>query len=233
MSSQAAHEATEDAPTIEPTPLGLARTRGQGPAVAMVWAAANGALLAWAHQAAPEARVELLPGFWLGALFLVFVTYTDVEARRIPNAMTVPAMLIGLGASIWLGGGAEAVWPAFRGLLVPFAVLLPFFAFRLMGAGDIKAFMALGALWSAWTTLQIVAWTLLIMGGAAVLVLSMNGDLGDFLRRWGRMARRLLGRADERGYEAPAADSSAVMPLPAGAAIAPATVLWLFAGGPL
>ena len=220
------------APAAEEAPLQVAaaapRERGQGRVVAALWALGTALGLAIAHQMAPAHRLDLLPAYWLGGAFLVAATFIDVERRRIPNFLTVPTMVAALAVHL-----PEAVGPALVGLLAPFVLLLPLYATRVMGAGDVKAFMALGALWRAGTALEIALWTLLIVGAAGVVVLALSGELGTFVRRWGRMLGRLLRRDPERGYEAPAAQSAAHWSLPVGAAIGPATVVWLFAGGPL
>jgi prepilin peptidase CpaA len=76
---------------------------------------------------------------------LLYAVLTDLRARRIPNHLTYPAMLLGLVANTALGGwhglGQSALgWAAGLGVM-----LLPFLL-RAMGAGDVKLVAAIGAI---------------------------------------------------------------------------------------
>ena len=68
----------------------------------------------------------------------------DWRFRRIPNRLTIPALLAGLVASACLQGwpGAKA---ALEGAGISLALLLPFVLLRGLGAGDWKLMGALGA----------------------------------------------------------------------------------------
>lgn len=80
-----------------------------------------------------------------GAVLLaIAAACTDLRSRRIPNWLTVPGLLIGVGANTLLGG-----WSGLRASLlgagVGLALLLPFVLLRSLGAGDWKLAGALGA----------------------------------------------------------------------------------------
>ncbi len=63
--------------------------------------------------------------------------FTDVKARRIPNRLTYPAILIGLGLQGALHGWKGLLLSASGGLLFG-GVLMLFHLVRAMGAGDVK-----------------------------------------------------------------------------------------------
>ena len=119
------------------------------------------------------------------ALFLFVAVGNDVRAYRIPNLLTLPALAAALLVSPWFGathGPLEAALGAATG----FALLLLPYAVGGIGAGDVKALMALGAWLGPATTLGATAWALLAAGSFGVALLSMRGELEDFFARWGR-----------------------------------------------
>lgn len=74
----------------------------------------------------------------------VWAGWLDWRERRIPNWLTVPALVIGLGVNSLAGGwpGAKA---ALEGAGLGLGLLLPFVLARGLGAGDWKLMGALGA----------------------------------------------------------------------------------------
>lgn len=70
---------------------------------------------------------------------------TDLRRRRIYNALTMPAMLVGLAINAAIGGPGGLV-RALAGLALGGVLFFIPFAFGGMGAGDLKLLAALGAL---------------------------------------------------------------------------------------
>ncbi|OLB97105.1 MAG: hypothetical protein AUI15_12965 [Actinobacteria bacterium 13_2_20CM_2_66_6] len=85
----------------------------------------------------------------LAALLLV-VMYTDFRWLRIPNAVTYPAMLIGLvfGVVEGIPGGlfTGGLIDHLAALVLAFALSYPFYAAGGLKAGDAKLLMAIGAM---------------------------------------------------------------------------------------
>lgn len=99
----------------------------------------------------------------LGVLAVAVIT--DVRRRRIYNALTVPAMALGL----ILGGaidGFSGVLLALAGLLLGAALFALPVAFLGRGAGDLKLLAALGALGGP----GFVLWCALLTGVAGALL---------------------------------------------------------------
>ncbi len=84
------------------------------------------------------------------AAFVVAIIYTDARFRRIPNALTYPAMLAGLllGAAEGVPGGilAGGLLDHAAGGALAFLVSWPLYAGGGIKAGDGKFLMAVGAL---------------------------------------------------------------------------------------
>lgn len=68
----------------------------------------------------------------------------DLRTRRIPNLLTVSAVVVGFTLNIWCWGRAGAISSSV-GLLFGLAAFLPFYLAGGFGAGDVKAMAAIGA----------------------------------------------------------------------------------------
>jgi prepilin peptidase CpaA len=75
---------------------------------------------------------------------LILVVYWDGRWRRIPNFVTLPLLVIGLGSGL-LMNGISGAWHSLTGLFLGAGLMLPFFLLRAMGAGDVKLMAAVGA----------------------------------------------------------------------------------------
>lgn len=93
----------------------------------------------------------------------------DVRTHRVPNVLTMGAMLAGLavhGAT----GGQGSLLHSLAGLGLGLALFFPFFALGGLGAGDVKLLGAIGA----WVGAEQVVWVALyscIAGGLVALVM--------------------------------------------------------------
>jgi prepilin peptidase CpaA len=76
---------------------------------------------------------------------LATATAIDWRTYRIPNWLSVGGMALGLLGNAAAEGITSGLLPALAGLALGIAVLLPLYALRLMGAGDVKLMAAVGA----------------------------------------------------------------------------------------
>ncbi len=100
----------------------------------------------------------------------LIATGTDARSRRIPNLLTLPALLVGLAAHA-IAGGASGLGLACLGAVVAGGILLPGWVMGWMGAGDVKLMAAVGA-WLAWPAGLFAALAALIAGGVIALVVA-------------------------------------------------------------
>ncbi len=94
---------------------------------------------------------------------------TDAATRRIPNALTIGAAVVGLAFAAATAGPSGLGWSA-AGWMVGLLVFLPLFALRAMGGGDVKLLAAFGA----WLGPALVCWVAIygaIAGGVLALLL--------------------------------------------------------------
>ncbi len=101
------------------------------------------------------------------AVFLAWATLVaagDIRFRRVANSLVV-AGLIAAFSSTLANANPFGVFPnqALIGMLVGFAGLFPFFAFRVMGAADVKVFAVLGA----WCGVHVLLWLWVVASLAA------------------------------------------------------------------
>ncbi len=91
------------------------------------------------------------------AVGLVIATMTDLRTLKIPNRLTVPMLLLGViyHASVH---GLSGILFSTMGLVTGFTLLVAFYAFGLVGAGDVKILTAIGAwLGPTWICFVFVA----------------------------------------------------------------------------
>lgn len=171
-----------------------------------------------------------LPALGWAAAFLFLMVEEDVRRMRIPNWLTLPALLLAIGHAGWFGGLA-GVTAALAGAALGFALLLLPFAVRWIGAGDVKAVMVLGALWGAGAVLGLIWWMIVIGGALGVAILAARGGLLDAGRRWLHSAA-LLVSARKLVYFGPEPGSAATGGLPLGVAIGLGVAAYQLWGAP-
>ncbi len=180
----------------------------------------SAALLASAQEAP-------LPALGGAAVFLMLAVEQDVRRMRIPNWLTLPALLGALGYA-GFAGGLLGLGTALFGALTGFAILFVPFLLRWLGAGDVKAVMVLGALWGAPVLLPVLWWMVVAGGLLALAVLITRGGFLDLLARW-RDSARITFATRSWTYFQPQAGSVAAGGVPFAVAIglgAAAFQLW-------
>jgi prepilin peptidase CpaA len=156
-----------------------------------------------------------------GAVILCGVaSWSDLRSRRIPNALTIPALGAALCVHGALGAGQGLLLSA-CGALAAGALLLPGYLFRFTGAGDVKLLMAVGAILSFPAAL-FAGLAALIFGGLLGLLTAIRlGRLREILGRTAGLARWAAARA--AGVPVAAPETSKIH-IPFGVAVALATV---------
>jgi len=104
----------------------------------------------------------------IASFFLLLICTTDTLYAKIPNYFTLILALGGVLLHSWQGG-SHGLMTALLGLLTGFLILIIPYLLGGMGAGDVKALAALGALLGPETILQVALYMALFGGLISVL----------------------------------------------------------------
>jgi prepilin peptidase CpaA len=107
-------------------------------------------------------------GRWVLAAVVLVAAGIDWRSRKIPNWLTLPAMVAGLAINGLAGIGFV---PALLGMLAALGVYFLFFAAGFRGAGDGKLMGAVGA-FVGWPQIAIVMVLVALFGAVAALGLA-------------------------------------------------------------
>ncbi len=108
----------------------------------------------------------MIPFDVIGVILLstaLFCAVTDLVTGKIYNVVTFSIIVFGLLYHGFLVDGHGALF-ALLGITLGFLLFFPFFAFRAMGAGDVKLLMAIGAL-QGWAFVLSTALYAMVAGG--------------------------------------------------------------------
>ena len=119
---------------------------------------------------------------WAAALVFLIVE-GDVRCRRIANRVTFPALALALAYG-FAAHGAAGLSAALLAAAAAFGLLLVPYAVGALGAGDVKAAMALGALVGPSTTAGMLAFALAFGGLIALATVAASGQARGVLQRW-------------------------------------------------
>lgn len=159
-----------------------------------------------------------------GAILMSLIAgWTDWRSRRIPNWLTVPAFGVGVVASTILGGwsGLKA---SLLGTALAFALLLPFWLLKSLGAGDVKFAAALGAYTGPGPLIDILILSVFVAGAMALALVIYKKRLLETLRNIGHILVSLVT------FRLPGAhvtlDNPKALTIPKGVALALTVVLY-------
>jgi len=117
--------------------------------------------------------------YLFGALALVAAAF-DFKTRKIPNLLTLPALAAGLGLAGFCG--LAVFRGAALGMAVAVAVFVPLFFAGVFGAGDGKLVMALSTVLGARGAFELVLWSIIAGGLAAIVILARRHRLKAVVR---------------------------------------------------
>lgn len=150
----------------------------------------------------------------------------DVRVRRIPNWLTLPAVLFGLILNSLLVH--RGLLLALGGIGCALLVYFPLYLVRGMGAGDVKLMAAVGAICGPSNWLLIFLGTALIAGGASIVAVVLKRRFIETAHNLDFIITSLL-RAKSPSQVDPSIsiENSRALRMPHGAFIASGAMLFL------
>lgn len=106
-------------------------------------------------------------------LLLVLAVISDIKTRKIKNIIVYPFILIGLIIGL-CESGIKGILEASWGMLIPIFLLFPLFLLRMLGAGDIKCFSAVGAIMGGRFAFDSIIFSFLAGGVFALIIMIVN-----------------------------------------------------------
>ncbi|HUJ94965.1 MAG TPA: A24 family peptidase [Terriglobales bacterium] len=166
----------------------------------------------------------LKEGVWVLATVLAIIAgWTDWRTRRIPNWLTVPALLFGIALNtlVW---GWQGTKDSLLGAGLGLVLLLPFVLVRALGAGDWKLVGAMGAFVGPQTLISVLVVAILIAGIMGAILIIRKRRVGQTLKNLWQMFQAFL-TLRLPGPEL-TLDNPASLKIPFGVAFALAAVLF-------
>src|SRR5947209_2741036 len=119
-----------------------------------------------------------LPLQWALLAVVLTAAIYDFRFRKIPNWVNACGLVLGFGLNT-LFFGPHGLVLASEGLLLDFAVYLPLYLLRGMGAGDVKLMAAIGALAGPANWFEIFLGTAFVGGAAAAVYALSKGRFNE------------------------------------------------------
>ena len=155
--------------------------------------------------AACAVAIPAAAGWFLGIVFtfaLLFATWIDTKTRLIPNRLTYPLVLFGIGSNLVVSllvsdevAGVVGFEESLKGAGLCFSLMLMLFLSNATGGGDVKLATAIGAFLGPQDGIMAIAWCH-VLAGIVVLVwmLSRVRVLRGLRRAWAYGETCILSR---------------------------------------
>ncbi|MBY4675731.1 A24 family peptidase [Marinobacterium arenosum] len=153
-------------------------------------------------------------------LILVVAVVADLRSHRIPNLLTLSAVVMGIGLQTYFLE-SRGLMAAVFGLMAGLVLFLPLYLKGAMGAGDVKLLAAIGCFVGPLAVLLAACFSLIAAVFYSLALMAVKGELFTTLRRyWTVFALRY--------YVPPGKSEVAAQRIPFAAAIAAGTLVQLW-----
>ncbi len=161
---------------------------------------------------------------WMFALGVTLLAgWVDFRTRKIPNWLTVPALLLGIGMHIVVAG-----WPgaktSLEGAGLALVLLLPLVLLRGLGAGDWKLMGVVGAVLGPLMFLFVLVGSLLVSSSMAIVAILRTQRVGETLRNMWVLVRGFFSFG-LRVNPKISLDNPVLLKVPFGVAVAVSTLI--------
>jgi prepilin peptidase CpaA len=106
-------------------------------------------------------------------ILLLFAVYFDREYFKIKNEIVLAGLVAGVLTNL-LNEGVKGILDSMLGIVLPIILLFILFALKMLGAGDLKLFAAVGAITGFKFILYSMAVSMLFAGVLAVIIIAFR-----------------------------------------------------------
>jgi prepilin peptidase CpaA len=161
---------------------------------------------------------------WMFALGVTLLAgLVDFRTRRIPNWLTIPALILGISMHILVAG-----WPgaktSLEGAGLALLLLLPLVLLRGLGAGDWKLMGAVGAFLGPLMFLFVLLGSILVSGLMAIVAILRTQRVAETLHNMWVLVRGFFSFG-LRANPKISLDTPALLKVPFGVAVAVSTLV--------
>jgi prepilin peptidase CpaA len=161
---------------------------------------------------------------WIFALGVTLLAgWVDFRTRKIPNWLTVPALLLGIGMHSVVAG-----WPgaktSLEGAGLALVLLLPLVLLRGLGAGDWKLMGAVGAFLGPLMVLFVLIGSILVSGLMAMVAIMRTRRVVETIRNMWVLVRGFFSFG-LRASPKISLDNPTLLKVPFGVAVAVSTLI--------
>ena len=163
--------------------------------------------------------MRLQQTIWIFTIGITFLAgWVDFRTRKIPNWLTVPAVVLGLALRTAVSGwsGAKA---SLEGAGLALVLLLPLVLMRALGAGDWKLMGAVGAFLGPVLFLFVLLGSVLVSGLMAIVEMMRTRRVKETFRNLGVLVQGFFSFGLRANPEI-SLDNPALLKLPFGVAVA-------------
>lgn len=107
---------------------------------------------------------------------MLLAVINDLYDYKVRNEITITFIIIGMLYNLILNGPLN-LYPSLLGLIIPFIILFPLYISRMLGAGDIKLFCALGAFMGFKLVLISIAYSFIVGAFIAIILMLRRKNL--------------------------------------------------------
>jgi prepilin peptidase CpaA len=161
---------------------------------------------------------------WMFALGVTLLAgWVDFRTHKIPNWLTVPALILGIGMHTVVAGWSGAI-ASLEGAGLALVLLLPFVLLRGLGAGDWKLMGAVGAFLGPLMFLFVLVGSVMVSGLMAIVAILRTQRVGETLRNMWVLVRGFFSFG-LRANPKISLDNPALLKMPFGVAVAVSTLI--------
>jgi prepilin peptidase CpaA len=136
-----------------------------------------------------EGRADL--SILAASIFFLLICVVDTVCSRIPNIVNLLFLLTGFGFQFYAAGASGLLF-ATLGMLTGLSLMLLPYLMGGMGAGDVKAMAALGALLGPVAIFQVFLYTGLIGGLLALFHYALSHNLKEKCLEWSQAIKAFV-----------------------------------------